>query len=320
MLKHEGENPTGSFKDRGMTTGITYANLMNYKRVACASTGNTSSSMASFASMGGFDSFIFIPEGKIAYGKLSQSLAYGANTLQIEGDFDQAMRLVEKLSTDENIYLLNSINPSRIEGQKTICIEALHQLNWQVPDWFVVPGGNLGNASAISKALLELKELSIIDKLPRLAVIQAKGANPLFLSYKKNFSDFEPVDANTLATAIKIGNPVSYQKCMEGINNLNGVVEQLTEEEIVDAKAIVDASGIGAEPASCCTIGGIKKLTKKRVIKKTDKVVAILTGHLLKDPDLTINYHLGKLDLKTNFSNLPLKIKPEISDFKKHFN
>eukprot|EP00828_Plagiopyla_frontata_P045421 TRINITY_DN7766_c0_g1_i5.p1 TRINITY_DN7766_c0_g1~~TRINITY_DN7766_c0_g1_i5.p1 ORF type:complete len:318 (-),score=30.10 TRINITY_DN7766_c0_g1_i5:144-1097(-) len=212
LLKHEGENPTGSFKDRGMTCGATAAKMYKASVVACASTGNTSASMASYAAVSDMKSVIFIPEGKIAYGKLAQALAFNGKTLQIEGNFDDAMTLVQEVCKELNIYLLNSINPFRIEGQKAIGFEILQQLDWEVPDWFIIPGGNLGNNSALSKGLQELYQLGIINKIPRIAVIQASGANPLYTMWKEH-TEFKAVkDPDTIATAIKIGNPVSWKK------------------------------------------------------------------------------------------------------------
>ncbi|MHA1144946.1 MAG: threonine synthase [Candidatus Helarchaeota archaeon] len=296
-LKHEGENPTGSFKDRGMTSGVTQANVLGAEIVACASTGNTSASMAAFAAVGNKKAIVFIPEGKIAYGKLSQALAYGGITLQIRGNFDDAMKLVKEVSLDLNLYLLNSVNPFRLEGQKSIIIELLHQLNWEVPDWLVCPGGNLGNSSAFGKALHELKELGFIDSLPRLAVIQAEGSAPLYLSYKTGFEKHVEVEnPETIATAIKIGKPVNYTKAVRAIKWTNGLVEIVTEDEIMNAKAIVDGAGIGAEPASCATVAGIKKLIEAGIMDKKDKIAGILTGNILKDPDATVNYHMKKLD------------------------
>lgn len=315
FLKHEGENPTASFKDRGMTCGITAAGLMGAQSVACASTGNTSASMASYAAVAGMRGIIFIPEGKIAYGKLSQALAYGGKTLQIEGDFDLAMQLVQEVCAKFNIYLLNSINPFRVEGQKAIVFELLHQLEWQPPDWIVVPGGNLGNSSALAKGLRELYDLGIIRKKPRLAVIQAEGANPLYRMWTTK-SEFQPLEhADTIATAIKIGNPVSWAKSLRGIEWSGGTVEQVTEQEIMDAKAWVDASGIGAEPASCCSVAGARKLREKGIIAADDMVVGILTGNLLKDPDAVVNYHTGNLadrDIQSNFANSPVRIEATI--------
>ncbi len=311
-LKHEGENPTGSFKDRGMTCGITAARLYNASCVACASTGNTSASMASYASACGLGAVIFIPSGKIAYGKLAQALAYGGITLQIEGNFDNAMALVQEVCRELNIYLLNSINPFRIEGQKAIVFELLQQLDWQVPDWIVIPGGNLGNNSAFSKGLMELKEIGVIEQIPKIAVIQAEGANPLYRMWKDK-SDFTPLaDPETIATAIKIGNPVSWQKSLRGIEWSGGVVEQVSEQEIMDAKAMVDAAGIGAEPASCCSVAGAKKLVDSGVIHPDSRVVGILTGNILKDPDAVVSYHQDKLQdagITANFANRPQSIE-----------
>ncbi len=320
LLKHEGENPTGSFKDRGMTCGTTAANIIGAKIVACASTGNTSASMAAYAAKAGFKSVIFIPSGKIAYGKLAQALAYGGKTLQVEGNFDDAMALVQDVCKELNIYLLNSINPFRIEGQKAICFEILQQLDWNVPDWFIIPGGNLGNNTALSKALMELYELEIIKKIPRIAVIQAAGANPLYTMWK-NKTSFVPVkNPETIATAIKIGNPISWEKSLRGIEWSNGVVEEATEQEIMEAKAMVDAAGIGAEPASCCVVAGAKKLVAAGVIDKKASAVGILTGNLLKDPDAVINYHFDKLrgiGVNGQFKNMPVQIPATIEAVKR---
>ncbi len=316
-LKHEGENPTGSFKDRGMTVGITVAKLLEMNAVACASTGNTSASMASYAAISGMDGLIFIPEGKIAFGKLSQALAYGAKTIQIEGDFDDAMALVQEVCDSEGIYLLNSINPFRIEGQKAIGMEIMQDLDWQVPDWIVLPGGNLGNNTAIAKGLLELHELGIIDQLPRIAVVQAAGANPLYTAWSKG-TDIQPVKAETIATAIKIGNPVSWRKSMRGITALDGVVTEVSDDQIMDAKAIVDAAGIGAEPASCATVAGIRRLVEEGIIDPTQRVVGMLTGNLLKDPDIVVNYHMGELEgIESQRANAPISAPADIDEIRR---
>ena len=318
-LKHEGENPTGSFKDRGMTCGVTAAKMYNATSVACASTGNTSASMASYAAVSGMKPVIFIPEGKIAYGKLAQALAFGGITLQIAGNFDDAMELVQDVCRELNIYLVNSINPFRIEGQKAIGFEILQQLDWDVPDWIVIPGGNLGNNSALTKGLQELHELGIIKKIPRVAVIQAEGSAPLSKMWK-NKTPFEAVkDPDTIATAIKIGNPVSWEKSLRGLEWCNGVVEDVTEQEIMDAKAWVDVAGIGAEPASCCSVAGTKKLVEAGVIKPDESVVGILTGNILKDPDAVIGYHkdeLGHMNIKGNFANKPQLIEATLDAVK----
>jgi threonine synthase len=313
LLKHEGLNPTGSFKDRGMTVGVTAARLLGMRRVACASTGNTSASMAAYAASAGMQALVFIPEGNIAYGKLSQALAYGARTLQIAGNFDDAMRLVEQLCAAEEIYLLNSINPFRIEGQKAIVFELLQDLRWEVPDWIVLPGGNLGNNSALSKGLMELHQLGLISRLPRLAVIQAAGANPLYTAFLTG-DDLRPVERpETLATAIRIGNPVSWRKSLRGIRETNGVVESVTDQEILDAKAQVDAAGIGAEPASCATVAGLRKLVASGVIGKDEVVCGVLTGHLLKDPDAVVGYHRGELaGIESTYANRPRSVAPDL--------
>jgi threonine synthase len=323
LAKHQGLNPTGSFKDNGMTTAVTMAGKIGAKMVACASTGNTSASMAAYAARAGMKSIVFIPDGQIAYGKLSQSLDYGALTIQINGDFDKAMDIVEDICNRGSIYLLNSINPFRIEGQKTIMIEMLHQLGWKSPDWVIVPGGNLGNSSSFGKAFAELLQARFIKKVPKIAIIQAEGANPLYRSFIDRNAVLAPVHAQTRATAIKIGNPVSFDKAWFAVESTGGIVEQVSEEEIAAAKSMVGRDGIGSEPASATTVAGCKKLVAKRVIKKTDTVVCILTGHLLKDPDYTVEFHrdelyldadrktsvTGKQKIKTKgLSNSPVKL------------
>ncbi len=283
FLKHEGENPTGSFKDRGMTVGITMANLLGAKAVACASTGNTSASLASYAAQAGMPSLVFLPAGNVASGKLAQSLAYGARAIQIAGDFDAAMRLVEHVCDELGIYLLNSLNPFRIEGQKTIGFEILQQLDWRAPDWLVLPAGNLGNTSAIGKAFRQAYQLSLISHLPRIASIQASGANPFYRSFRQGFAKRESVQAETVATAIKIGDPVSYLRARRVIEESDGIVEEVSDEEILAAKKVIDRSGIGCEPASAATLAGLRKLVARGIIKRDELVVGVLTGNLLKD-------------------------------------
>ncbi len=307
--KHEGENPTGSFKDRGMTIGISFAKKLGYKMVICASTGNTSASLAAYAARAGLKAVVFIPDGKIAFGKLSQALAYGAKTLQIIGDFDDAMKAVQDIASKHRIYLLNSLNPIRLEGQKTIMIHTLEQLDWQIPDWFVLPGGNLGNTTAFGKALMELKEFGIIDKVPRLAVIQAENANPFYRAFVNGFKEFTPVKAETIATAIRIGKPVNYEKAKRSIEFTNGIVEEVSDDEIMRAKVQIDRCGIGCEPASAASLAGAKKLREKGIIKKTDRVVILLTGNLLKDPGSTTDFHLGKRKVEGAVPNAPEKIE-----------
>ncbi|MEO7021729.1 MAG: threonine synthase [Ktedonobacteraceae bacterium] len=283
FLKHEGENPTGSFKDRGMTVGVTMARLRGARAVACASTGNTSASLASYAAQADMQGIVFLPAGQIAGGKLAQSLAYGATHVQIAGDFDAAMQLVEQVCNELGIYLLNSLNPFRVEGQKAIGFEILQQLDWQVPDWLILPAGNLGNTSAIGKAFRQAHQLGLISRLPRIASIQAAGANPFYRSFKQGFAQRERVQAHTLATAIKIGDPVSYARARRVIEESNGLVEEVTDEEILAAKAVIDRAGIGCEPASAASLAGAKKLVTRGIIRRDERVVAVLTGHLLKD-------------------------------------
>ncbi len=293
-LKHEGENPTGSFKDRGMTGGLTQARVLGMKRVACASTGNTSSSLAAYAAFAGVKAVVLFQNQQVALGKLAQAVAYGATCIRIAADFDRNLELARQLS-ELGIYVLNSVNPFRLEGQKTILIEAIQQLRWQVPDWIVLPGGNLGNTSAFGKALRELYDLGLIDRMPSIAVIQAAGANPLYRSYKSDYAPFEHVHAETIATAIKIGNPVNYPKAVRTLKWTDGVVEQVSDQEIMDAKALIDGQGIGCEPASACTLAGLRKLVEAGTIQPGETVVGILTGHILKDPDATIAYHEDRL-------------------------
>ncbi len=310
FLKHEGENPTGSFKDRGMTTGVTQARILGMERVACASTGNTSASMASYAARAGMQGIIFLQNQQIALGKLAQGIAFGATCLQINADFDRNMELVRLVSEKLGIYLLNSINPFRLEGQKSIMFEALQQLRWRAPDWIIVPGGNLGNSSAFGKGLLEMLQAGLIDRLPRLAIIQAEGANPLYRHFRGGFRQFESVKAETIASAIKIGNPVNLQKAIRSLEWTNGVVEEVSDQQIMDAKAIIDGVGIGCEPASACSVAGAKKLVERGVIGRGDTVLGVLTGHVLKDPEATIGYHADQLaNLKPQFRNEMLQVE-----------
>lgn len=306
-LKHEGENPTGSFKDRGMTLAVTQAKRLGSKVLACASTGNTSAALASYAAQAGLKSIVFLPEGKVAKGKLAQALAYGASCLELSGSFDKAMDIVKEMAEKGDVYMVNSLNPFRLEGQKTIMWELLQDLAWDAPDWVVVPGGNLGNTSAFGKALKEAYEAGWISKLPRIACIQAEGANPFYSSFKNGFRDLDPVNAETVATAIRIGNPVNYTKAKRVIQDLNGVVEELSDREILEAKSLIDSQGIGCEPASACSLAGIRKLVSNGVIKKNEHVVGILTGHILKDIDAIIDYS----------GNDPKKVSANMEDIMK---
>ena len=302
--KHQGMNPTGSFKDTGMTVAASFAKQAGFTWVACASTGNTSASMAAYAARAGMRSLVLIPEGKISWGKLSQALDYGAVTCQLRTDFDGCMRVLNEVVQRAPVYLLNSINPYRLEGQKTTAIELLEQFDWQIPDHIIVPGGNLGNSSALGKALIELKELGLISNLPQLSIIQAKGANPLYLSWRDHQGEsIEAMQADTLATAIRIGNPASWKKAVRALRATQGTVEEVTEVEMALAKAEIGADGIGCEPASAVTLAGLKKLVNQGFVKKDDSVVLILTGHVLKDPEFTLKFHRGDLFTGTEHEN-----------------
>jgi len=285
FFKHEGENPTGSFKDRGMTVAITQARRVGARAVACASTGNTSASLAAYAAQAGLRAIVFMPAGKVSGGKIAQTLAYGATALQVRGDFDAAMQLVRDACDSLGIYLVNSINPFRIEGQKTIVWELLQDLEWNAPDWIVVPAGNLGNTSAFGKALREAYEAGWIKSLPRLASIQASGANPFFRSFRDAFAERHRVTAETIASAIRIGDPVSYDKAVAAIRFTNGVVAEVTDAELLAAKREIDEMGIGCEPASATTLAGVKKLRAAGTIRDGAQIVCVLTGHVLKDTD-----------------------------------
>ena len=349
FLQYEGLNPSGSFKDNGMTAAFTLARKIGRKRVACASTGNTSASLALYASMTLCDdgqpmqSVVFIGSGKIAYGKLSQALDYGALTLQIEGDFDTCLRRVREISEPLSIYLMNSVNPFRLEGQKSIMYRVLEALRWQVPDWIVVPGGNLGNCSAFGKAFLELKELGLVNKVPRLAVINAAGANTLYELYTKQgcrwnggHYDRQCVQAylkhlddtnykpHTVASAIEISRPVSLSKAFRALEVMNGgVVRQVSDEVILEHRAMAAKCGFGCEPASAASVAGLHQLLEEQVISPSETVVCILTGHELKDPDATVKYHTG-LDMKAatvpaphpvhgKYANKPIRVPDDVA-------
>ena len=315
-LQYEGMNPSGSFKDNGMTAAFTHANMTGAQRAACASTGNTSASLAMYCAVTRLmKAVIFIGSGKISYGKLSQALDYGALTVQIAGDFDDAMVRVREVCRELGIYLVNSINPFRLEGQKSIMFRVLEALAWQTPDWIVVPGGNLGNSSAFGKAFAELKQLGLIDRIPRLAVINAAGADTLYQLYdqrgmrwNQGQTDMQVADeyaaeldtqqkkASTIASAIEINRPVNFRKCLRALEICDGVVRRVTDQEILDAKAQVGAGGIGCEPASAASVAGAKLLRAEGVINADDRVVCILTGHQLKDPTATVAYHTDDQD------------------------
>jgi len=292
--KHEGENPTGSFKDRGMTAAVSWARHQGARALICASTGNTSASLAAYGARAHLPVFVLIPEGKIAQGKLAQALAYGAHTLQIEGSFDDAMRAVEEMATTHNLTVVNSLNPFRLEGQKTIILDSFFQLGQMLPDWIVVPGGNLGNTSSFGKALIEMKALGLINRVPRLAVIQAEGASPFAHAAQDDFHHFEPMQPETIATAIRIGNPVNYEKAVRAIRFTDGVVTSVTDAEILQAKHDLDRQAVGCEPASAATLAGLRRLTREHVVHRGESALLVITGNLLKDPDTTIALATGQ--------------------------
>jgi threonine synthase len=312
-LKHEGQNPTASFKDRGMTVGVSHAKAVGAKIVACASTGNTSASLASYAAAGAMQALVIIPEGKIAGGKLAQTIAMGARIVQVDGDFDIALALLRQLTAKYPVYLVNSVNPFRLEGQKTIVIEMLEQLGWQAPDVIALPGGNLGNTAAFGKALYDLHTAKLIDRLPRIMTIQAEGAAPFAQYFESGFDRYDPVKAETVATAIKIGDPASMERARRAIQLTDGYVAKVTDDEILAAKSWIDRVGIGCEPASAASLAGVKKLVASGVIDKDATVVGILTGQLLKDADAVARYHLGDLggDDRPNV-NRPITVEPTL--------
>jgi threonine synthase len=345
-LQYEGMNPSGSFKDNGMTAAFTHARMVSARRVACASTGNTSAALAVYCSATdlGFRAIIFIGTGKIAYGKLAQALDHGALTIQIVGDFDDAMQRVRQVADRLGIYLMNSVNPFRLEGQKAIIYRILEGLRWEVPDWIVVPGGNLGNSSAFGKALIELQYLGLIARVPRMAVINAAGARTLeelfahrHLHWRNGLPEMQTVDdyyvqldsehvkASTIASAIEINRPVNLKKCLRALEFCQGVVTMVSDQEIMDAKARVGAGGLGCEPASAASVAGAKRLREEGVIAPSDRVVCILTGHQLKDPTATVAYHgadqaqfeqvLGSRGVRrAGFANRPVVVANDLDD------
>ncbi len=330
-LQYEGLNPSGSFKDNGMAGAFTHAKLVGAKVAACASTGNTSASLAAFAAASGLmRAIIFIGDGKVAYGKLSQALDYGALTLLVKGDFDDAMARVQEVCRDEGIYLVNSVNPFRLEGQKTIMYRVLEGLDWEAPDWIVVPGGNLGNSSAFGKAFYELKRLGLLRKLPRLAVINSAGAptlnrlvnqrglrwnrgrvdNGIISAYYREL-DEKSERAHTLASAIEINRPVNLKKCLRALEATDGVVRAVSDQEILDAKAWVAREGLGCEPASAASVAGLRALVAEGIIDPEARVACVLTGHQLKDPHATVAYHSASAEeLAADYGSYGVKDAP----------
>src|SRR5580692_9934547 len=294
--KHQGMNPTGSFKDTGMTAALSQARERGFQWVACASTGNTSAAMAAYASRARMNSLVLLPEGKISWSKLSQALDYGAVTCQLNTDFDGCVRVLADVVRRAPVYLLNSVNPYRLEGQKTAAFEIAEEFDWQVPDHVIVPGGNLANSSALGKGFLEMMHLGLTSKVPKISVVQAEGANPLYrYLLHQDGRDIQPMQADTRATAIRIGNPASWRKAARVIQETGGYCEQVSEAEIALAKAEIGQEGIGCEPASAVTLAGLKKLMRQGKVAGSDTVVLLLTGHTLKDADYTIDFHRGTL-------------------------
>ncbi len=333
-LQFEGDNPTGSFKDNGMATAFTHAKMIGVKQIACASTGNTSSSAAAFAAHEGLEALVFMGEGRIALGKLAQALDYGARVLQIRGDFDDAMRRIQEIAARRDLYVVNSLNAFRLEGQKTMMYRALAYLRWQAPDWIVCPGGNLGNAAAFGKALHELAAWGWIQRVPRVAVVNAEGANTLYhlvneagVTWNGGHVDDDAIDAyyadltqqgrkaSTQASAIEILRPVNLKKALRTLEYTNGLVTQVSDAALLDARALVSRSGFGCELASAATIAGIKRLVAEERIQPDETVVGILTGHMLKDPDTIVQYHLRR---EHPFSNPPHVVANDLSAILAH--
>lgn len=323
FLQYEGLNPSGSFKDNGMTAAFSHATMVGAKSSACASTGNTSASVALYAHSCGLKCTVFIGSGRIAFGKLAQAMDYGAQTIQIHGDFDDCMRQVQDVCSRLGLYLLNSLNPFRLEGQKTIMYRIIEQLGWEVPDWIIVPGGNLGNSSAFGKAFSELKMLGLIDRIPRMAIINAAGADTLTdivnnkkIAWNDGNVDQSIIDAyyddltarsfspHTCASAIEISRPVNLKKCLRAIDICDGVIRAVPDAEICDAKALIGKYGLGCEPASAATIAGLRHLRAEGVVGRDERVACVLTGHPLKDPNVTVDYHK---DSQGQLSNPPIE-------------
>jgi threonine synthase len=313
LLKHEGMNPTGSFKDRGMTVAVTQALRLRASAVACASTGNTSASLAAYAALAGIPALVFVPEGQVALGKLTQTLAYGARTLIVRGDFDTCLTLAREASDRLGVSLLNSINPWRLEGQKTIVFELLQQLDWIAPDWIALPAGNLGNTAAFGKALREAWDWGLIARMPRLLAVQAEGAAPFLRSFQTGFAERFEVRAETRATAIRIGAPASHDRAVAAMRQTAGIVAAVSDEEILDAKAAIDAAGVGCEPASAASVAGVRQQVRAGVIRPGDRVVAVLTGHVLKDPGILSWYH-READPPPSRANRPVEISADIRE------
>ena len=321
-LKLCGNSHSGSFKDLGMTVLVSQVKQMisegaPIQAVACASTGDTSAALATYCAAAGIQSIVLLPRGKISIAQLVQPIANGALVLSLDTDFDGCMRVVQEITKDETIYLANSMNSLRIEGQKTVGIEIVQQFDWDVPDVIIIPGGNLGNVSALGSGLLLMRDLGIITKLPRIVVAQAERANPLYRSYLKNFASFEPMQAQkTLASAIQIGNPVSIEKAIRTLKQFDGIVMDATEQELADAAAMGDRTGMFNCPHTGVALAAMLKLLKAGKIDRAEKVVVISTAHGLKFTDFKVQYHEEKLDFPCTYANKPIELPPTVSAVK----
>jgi threonine synthase len=312
-IKHQGNNPTGSFKDLGMTACITRADARGVHLVACASTGNTSSSMAAYAARAGMKALLFVPYRQISAAKLAQALDFGALVIEVGDTFDEAFRLLREIAPELGLYLVNSVNPFRIEGQKTIVAEMLEQRAWRPPDYIVVPGGNLGNCSAIGKGLRELKELGFIEKVPRVVVVQAAGANPFFRMMSSGAEDLTPIEhPNTQATAIRIGHPANWKKARRVLEWTGGFCESVTDEEIYEAKAMLAADGVACEPASASTVAGVRKLVRAGKIPWHADIVCVLTGNQLKDTEYIMRHRAEAQE-----AHQRLRVDPDLDALRK---
>ncbi|MGQ9517082.1 MAG: threonine synthase [Anaerolineae bacterium] len=314
-IKLCGNSHTGSFKDLGMTVLVSAVRQMiadgrPIRAVACASTGDTSAALAAYCAAAGIPAIVFLPRGKVSTAQLVQPIAHGATVLALDTDFDGCMKIVQQVTADKTIYLANSMNPLRMEGQKTVAIELVQQFDWEVPDWIVIPVGNLGNVSAIGKGFLMMKELGLINKLPRIACAQSARANPLYLSYLTGFQEYRPVKAGkTLASAIQIGDPVSYERAVKVLRQFNGVVEQATEDELANAAARADRTGLYTCPHTGVALAVLFKLIERGEIRRDDRVVVISTAHGLKFTDFKVGYHDGILaDVVARYRNPPIEL------------
>ena len=317
-IKMCGNSHTGSFKDLGMTVLVSMVKQMQSEKkeipaVACASTGDTSAALAAYCASAGIPAIVFLPRNKVSIAQLVQPISNGALVLSLDTDFDGCMEMVQKVTSEKNIYLANSINSLRIEGQKTVSIELCQQFDWEVPDWVIIPGGNLGNVSALGKGFLIMYDLGLINKLPRIVCAQAENANPLYLSYKKGFKEFNPVKAKkTLANAIQIGNPVSINKAIRILKQFEGIVEQASEKELADAAAMVDKTGTFNCPHTGVALAVFLKLQQKKIFNPKDKIVVISTAHGLKFVEFKIGYHKSELDeVLPKYANRPIELPNE---------